>query len=614
VAYSRFCKRVIDGVGGGGSGGGLSASLDREFGGLGKSGGGGAEAALGALQKTIDAAAMSAARGRPFHAVFRAYDENGTGLVGREDAQAALRQLHADLNATELQLVVDRLPPRADRRVDYNALYAELLRTTPRGAGLGLGGTAGSVALPAPATPLVDLRGSGGFAPMSVGGLGMMGGGMGGGGGGMAMGAMGGVNDNLLPNISRRVRSTVRQQQGQWGPQFTLARLFEGYDPVGRGTVTSQQFQTVLAQLGLPLAAVEVAQLQRRFDRFGDGTGFDYRDFARFVELDGNELSVVLGNVAAKLAEVRRRGVDVRLAFAMNDIGETGFISGRDFREASRQLTLPMTEAHLQLVTSKYSALGNPNLVSYDEFLRAANGAMPALDLDGGGSVFGSARRDSRGLGTVAGGGYDGFSSGGAYRAREGRGSRDLDDGGFGGGRASARRGFDSAGGRAPRFGDSGARGTPYGGRKSASYDDHESAFGDEARSPVRQLGVKMYGAGTPLRDRGSLPPSGRGFASGHWTCVVCLCSDNVGPECEICNAPNPSSKHAVVTQQCPGCSFQNTDSAVECAMCGERMADIRRGRGGGGGAGGSAKIAAWRDDHDSDGDSYDVRRPSRRD
>ena len=109
---------------------------------------------------------------------------------------------------------------------------------------------------------------------------------------------------------------------------------------------------------------------------------------------------------------------DIRLSFEMNDSGNTGYVSIEDFRDAVRQLGLPMTESQSASLAMKFAHGSNHDRVNYNEFLSFMNRSVPFLDLSS--SMIDRTRvensfvdRASFDLGDAFGGGFYPLSGGG---------------------------------------------------------------------------------------------------------------------------------------------------------------------------------------------------------
>ena len=65
----------------------------------------------------------------------------------------------------------------------------------------------------------------------------------------------------------------------------------------------------------------------------------------------------------------------------MNDSGNSGYVSSDDFRDAIRQLGLPMTDSQTMSLAAKFAHGASRNRINYNEFLAFMNRAVPFLDL-----------------------------------------------------------------------------------------------------------------------------------------------------------------------------------------------------------------------------------------
>ena len=138
----------------------------------------------------------------------------------------------------------------------------------------------------------------------------------------------------------------------------------------------------VLEQLSIVLTPLEIGNISRKFDRHGNDT-VDYLDFCRFVSIDAREMEIVASKLASKFSELRRRGVVAAATFEVYDLGRTGFVNRRDFREASRQLQLPMTENQLEALMGRFSHQGDSELVSWSEFVTFVSASGVNLPIGG---------------------------------------------------------------------------------------------------------------------------------------------------------------------------------------------------------------------------------------
>ena len=386
------------------------------------------------LHRMQDAVGNCVRTGSTYAMIFQRYDPNGTGLVTREGFIGSFRVAGCFLNDADLSTLSSDHKlgkSRGDGLIDYNEFYQVLLQTTPRVSTFQAGGTM-NVGGYGQQTPFVNtgaFLGStfnpptpwggvagGGMSPYNSfkGGLGQSWpvnhGGMGsapwntpfnGGfnsvttlGGSAALGGGGTSGDHLLQDVALKLRNAMRQRVSQWGPSVSLHRQFEASDADRRGYINLKSFVSVLEQLGILLTPIEVGVISRRFDRHGNDT-VDYLDFCRFVSIDAREMEIVASKLASKFGELRRRGVSATATFDVYDIGRTGFVARRDFRECSRQLQLPVTENQLEALMGRFAHQGDGELVSWQEFITFVNASGVNLPMDD--------------LEPVMGDGYDGM-------------------------------------------------------------------------------------------------------------------------------------------------------------------------------------------------------------
>ena len=202
-----------------------------------------------------------------------------------------------------------------------------------------------------------------------------------------------GATDPHMNDLMRRIRGAVQSSSTLYGAaHYSLRRNFEtAYDPGMRGFVSIYDVQSVLNQLGVALTAVDLQLLRSRFDRTGNGS-FDYVGLCSLVEGEPQTTNVndFVNKIVTTLTNERRKGTDVRFVFVMHDTRDSGFVSILQFHEAIRQLGIPLTEAQIQALCSRFAQAGNPNMISYEEFLEFVGRAAQPLMSTGFGtdSIF----------------------------------------------------------------------------------------------------------------------------------------------------------------------------------------------------------------------------------
>jgi len=405
------------------------------------------------------------------------------------------------------------------------------------------------------------------------------------------------------------------------------------------------------SQLDLECGGAECRALRRRFGSVVDETAVvvDFRAFGLFVEAKGRPrqqqqqqqqdeeewgatpasssqrrdkgihqeqhqhgVQSLLRLIGPTLVAQQRLGLDVGMTFEMFDFKDLGVVDVESFLEAMRQLDLRLSLEQLQLLVEAFAAEpseeggrgggdrdgAEPRYVNYRAFLEAALMTTTATTATLGALTVG-------GGGRGGGGGGDFFSLTAPH--------------GGGGGGGGARRGAANP----PRHSSySPHRGGPPSSSRHASVSNswhpHSSSdrLGGErgeaglaplhlptpltsssprrlsggvvgAFSPTREAAVAIWGATTPLQQKGKIPSRFQEHLSeaGCWMCVTCLFADNSekAPKCDVCGTANPASKGNTVHLECTSCHFQNSAFASACDMC-NRPLTARAGKDGGGG------------------------------
>ena len=188
------------------------------------------------------------------------------------------------------------------------------------------------------------------------------------------------------------------------------------------------------------------------------------------MSIDAREMEIVSSKLASKFAELRRRGVSASATFDVYDIGRTGFVSRRDFRECSRQLQLPVTENQLEALMGRFAHQGNGDLVSWQEFITFVNASGVNLPLD-------------ELEGPVMGDGYDGmdvwYNRGGGGGADRAGGTPKRGGRGGGGGGGDFREMYRSMGRKSDDWGEGWEGGGGREGAGGSMWVDHSSSAKD---------------------------------------------------------------------------------------------------------------------------------------
>ena len=321
--------------------------------------------------------------------------------------------------------------------------------------------------------------------------------------------------------------------------------------------------------------------------------------------------------IAPRVMEQQRRGLDVALTFSMHDEKETGVISAGNFLEALRQLGIRLADpTHLQLLCATFSGNGGGGggadnggatmldgsssfgtdemVVNYAAFLDAiktVTAASKAVDTP-------SSRRG--GGGGRGGGDFDGGKS--VRRRLSLEASRQLEPDDFLSTTFAGRPGFDRRASFESIVNHSTANSPTSGRRRGEGFSRSSSSGGVPPMSPSREAAVALWGADTPLKEKGTLPQHTRNALekAGKWMCLTCLYADNPSSarDCTVCGGPNTttsssssssSSSGATVRRECPACHFHNSEYATHCGMCSRALVSSSSGAFGGGSGSGDS-------------------------
>jgi len=355
------------------------------------------------------------------------------------------------------------------------------------------------------------------------------------------------VIDNMLDTIGSRVRNAVNDRIQQWGPNFSLLRHFQSSDVDHRGYLPKKEFQRVLSNLGAPLGPDELAHIVAKFDKYGDSM-VDYGEFCRVMLVDGKEFDGIMRRLASKALELRKHGVNVKGTFEASDMHGVGFVHADDFKDACKQLQLPITEVQLQTVMEYFACVGDPDQISYDEFLAYLAGV----------------RVDATGH----------FTS------------------------------TMSSPGMTVSFRETNEVFGPMGNFLQS----RRLSGNDMMHTPMRTTKNFITTTRSPLPFRGDDLGFTTTRRAQNWLCPVCYFAENVAGSliCEMCSSANPSRRAMQIVQQCLNCSYENGESSRECEMCGEPLANRNKLRSVGGKSLRTGKLentGMWRTLRDDGGD-----------
>ena len=234
--------------------------------------------------------------------------------------------------------------------------------------------------------------------------------------------AGGAVDDRDLSVVADRIWS------GLTASRETLPRLLERDDFDATGIVAVRVFARAVEDIGLYLTSGDLRVLQGSFS--GGVDRIDYHALWRYIQTgpSANRASTsstvglsarqptaartpyyITDRTLSRLADCRADGRNPRDLFESYDLDQTGMVDVWRFRELLQRLGLFGSEAHIDAAMEDFAALGQRNQICYDDFCRVLETAEKEN------STSSNAR--SRG----------GATGGIAMRSADGRDSRDRD-------------------------------------------------------------------------------------------------------------------------------------------------------------------------------------------
>mmetsp|Transcript_32352 Transcript_32352/g.37963 ORF Transcript_32352/g.37963 Transcript_32352/m.37963 type:complete len:2112 (+) Transcript_32352:48-6383(+) len=488
---------------------------------------------------------------------FKHFDPRGKGLVSRSTAADVLAFLGCSLIDEECDLVWDRLG-RSDNLVDYEALdhviasnASVLMERRQEHSRTLLNQTSPHVSFAAENTmtpskmfqaPLTDIPKKNSYSVDPE------------------------DDVEVLMLLASQVLRAGAKEAAAWGKDFDFDR-FVSVHCDHESIVKFETVTTVFQKLGLDIDPIATQVLHRRY---GEPSGcIDISAFASFVaQYRGSDqlkkdspvtkevrehqhqhhqpgLSTILKLVGASLAGQQRLGLDIRMAFEMNEkIVGSGRIEVEGFVESLRQLDLRLGLEQLQCIIDAFAVRSEYGVeVDYHAFLEATSSITSP-------HAHSRNSRPSRFL---------------TSRSDPPQPVLQL--------QPSPRE-------ISPRFNSPRVRRsdtTPSRQHHSHHPPEHRptqvsSPSRHGVPSPAREAAVAIWGMGTPLQQRGKIPTHTQKklHEAGKWMCLTCLYSENT-PDfktCLVCGAGNPTESDSFIQQECPGCHFMNGAFAKSCDMC----------------------------------------------
>jgi len=295
-----------------------------------------------------------------------------------------------------------------------------------------------------------------------------------------------------------------------------------------------------------------------------------------------------------RLQELKADRRTPRDIFRAYDLDNMGLVPAAKFRTVIEQLQLLQTQHQLIKAMDDFAAVGNQQMINYEEFCAALDRAANRGDFYSHGyggnddrlNMSGSMTR--RGIAEHDNNADDPIRLSPRYfeeddrnnnnnnntMMRSSRGGYDLDRGSvfiqsvdYGQqGPLSPLKLTDSL--HAP-LNSSHNRFQPN--RYSTPQRSSNSMSMTAPRTSPSKVGTRMWGNHTPWQRKGRVPI----VPEDKWVCAVCLYVENPNEagNCIVCDSPNYAlRKDYVIKEQCRNCTFLNGQFAEECEMCGEPL------------------------------------------
>ena len=275
--------------------------------------------------------------------LFSSYDLNGDGKVTRLSFRKSLEKLNIKLQEDELRKMMDKFDLSSDGRVDYGAFYRWV-------------------------------------APF---------------------GSKASVDVEALQS---RLQHLIRQSAMTRPSTFDMRDAFAYFDHGNTGLVTRGQFSRSLKDMNLALSKGELSYLMDRFGR--QNHDVDYQTFANFAKCNELEMDTISTRLQSRFDDIAREGIDYREIFEMFDERGTGFITRNEFKEAARQLGLPLTVTQLYALMERFSHFAGGDKISYHDVLEFVGFRHKKLNQT---NTVMTIVQNPRNRETIDGSGHDGF-------------------------------------------------------------------------------------------------------------------------------------------------------------------------------------------------------------
>ena len=245
-----------------------------------------------------------------FYDVFADVDTNGDGRVSRFRFRETLKRLCITLEEEEYRALMDKFDTESDGRVNYGSFYRW---ASPFGSKVAID------------------------------------------------------TDALQCRLQHRIREAAMIHPAG----FDLRKPFSYFDTGNVGLVTRGEFKRAMDDLNMSISKGELSYLMDRFGR--DRQTVDYFTFAKFAKCDEAEMDIIAHRLHSRFDDIAREGLDYREVFSMFDTKLSGFISRFEFKEAARQLGLPITLPQLHALMERFGHFAGGDQVSYQDVFDFVN-------------------------------------------------------------------------------------------------------------------------------------------------------------------------------------------------------------------------------------------------
>uniref|UniRef100_A0A7S3NNZ0 EF-hand domain-containing protein n=1 Tax=Aureoumbra lagunensis TaxID=44058 RepID=A0A7S3NNZ0_9STRA len=248
-----------------------------------------------------------------FASVFRAFDENGSGIINRQEFKRGLEKLGFELDESLLQGLIDRFDVDGDGRIDYD----EFVR-------------------------FFKAHGSN-------------------------------LQEDDIDALIHRLKRLVQDATEKGGA--TLFDCFRHFDVDGSGDVDEIELLKGMRRLGIELTAYEAKKLAERFPSRRSGS-IKYHDFCQALgsfssNYQKNEnLEQIIERFRRIVKDANIHGTTIAQCFEHFDIDGSGGIDAEELRQGLKKLDLAITDSQIACLIEAFVGSRRGH-IRYRDFVRA---------------------------------------------------------------------------------------------------------------------------------------------------------------------------------------------------------------------------------------------------